>query len=109
MPTKQNCDFRKLDSFTFSSQVTLIKLDVEGMELDVSMGGSNLLRSNFPPIMFEIREADPRGTQLLAFYRELGYVICQYADMDYLAQHPLWETEIKLIVKDGAYSYQRIR
>jgi FkbM family methyltransferase len=56
-------------------QVAMIKVDVEGMELDVLQSGRDLIRSQRPLIIFEVDRH--RGRRLLAgldrFFRDLGY------------------------------------
>ncbi|HGO5822588.1 TPA: FkbM family methyltransferase [Mannheimia haemolytica] len=57
----------------------LVKIDVEGMELEVISGGLKWLRaSNFPPILFEIwddsmKNQIPKREAVLALLRENGY------------------------------------
>jgi FkbM family methyltransferase len=56
-------------------QVAMIKVDVEGMELDVLQSGRDLIRSQRPVVIFEVDRY--RGRRLLAeldrFFRDLGY------------------------------------
>lgn len=89
--------FKKMDDIYLASPPTLIKIDVEGMELEVLEGGLNLIRnSNFPPILFEYNEGDRNGPIVLELLMGLGYGIKKYADSDYLAQHPAFVSGIMI-------------
>lgn len=74
----ENVKIRSLDSYNIED-IGLIKIDVEGNELNVIKGALNtLLRSNYPPILFEAwpdecyRESKQ---QLFDYIKELGYKI----------------------------------
>ena len=59
--------------------VSLIKIDVEGMELNVLKGAVETIRSNKPIIAFEQHESefiDGGETDSIAFLRSLGYEMC---------------------------------
>ena len=46
---------RTLDSFNLEFEINLIKVDVEGFELEFFVGASETIRkNNFPPIIFEL-------------------------------------------------------
>lgn len=69
---------KPLDYFNISN-IGLIKIDVEGAELDVIQGGLKTLeRSNYPPILFEAW-SDPWYAQakekLFSFLQGIGYTI----------------------------------
>lgn len=59
-------------------EVAAIKLDVEGMELDVLKGGSTFLETAMPIIFFELLETDfSNGTTgSLEYLKSLGYRFC---------------------------------
>lgn len=81
-----------LDSL-FLEQVRLVKIDVEGLELDVLRGAAGtLLRSGFPPILYEAWNFDwyaPKKAALEAFLAGLGYVVMNFdGSENYVAQHP---------------------
>jgi FkbM family methyltransferase len=61
-----------LDTLTFNAAVKLIKIDVEGMELDVLRGAANLLKNDRPQLYVEcIDEAQFVGVG--EFLASLGY------------------------------------
>ncbi len=71
--------FCRLDSLGLQD-VRLIKIDVEGMELDVLKGGAKTLaRNNYPPLILEIWKSGSPGERtaqaeaLLAHIEDLGY------------------------------------
>ena len=111
LETKEPCEFRKLDDFELPSRITLIKLDIEGMEIEVLSGAMNrIARDGFPPILFESLEADPRSAQVKELLTAAGYKLLQYANEDWLAQHGDWPTEINLINGEtGIMGYVRVR
>jgi FkbM family methyltransferase len=63
------------------SRIDLLKMDVEGAELDVLHGAHHLLETHaLKALIFEVNDAwlKPRGTSsaaLLAYLRELGYLL----------------------------------
>lgn len=85
-----------LDSFQLDN-VGLIKIDVEGFELNVLRGAVDTLkRNNYPPIIIESWNPDTAQTaelrvkyektrtELFAFIRGLGYNITLIGETDYL-------------------------
>lgn len=92
---------RTLDSYALED-VFLVKVDVEGAELEVLQGAVETLReSNFPPLIFEAWRDEwwsDKREQLLAFVRELGYEVTQM-DENYLAQHADTPAEERLVVR----------
>ncbi len=83
---------RRLDSLAFAKPPTLIKIDVEGLELAVISGGLAFLERNaFPPLLFEALEVEwLSGNREMIFDRlgGAGYEITKIAGDDYVAQHP---------------------
>jgi FkbM family methyltransferase len=80
-----------LDFLTFSD-VKLIKIDVEGHELEVLRGGIETIKANnYPPIIFEAWTWKPwyqeKRKSLLEYLEGHGYQIQQLGENN-LAQHP---------------------
>lgn len=72
--------------------VRLVKVDVEGQELEVLKGGVKTLKANnYPPIIFEAWNwkpwFEPKRKELFAFLEKLGYQITEGGNNN-LAQHP---------------------
>jgi len=82
---KQKVDVLTLDSKIHDTNIALIKIDVEGMELEVIKGGLELLKNNsYPPILFESWESKawfkPRRQELFNFLEDLGYEIQSFGE-----------------------------
>jgi FkbM family methyltransferase len=81
---EQSIQIKKLDSFLIE-EIKLIKIDVEGMELDVLMGGlATLKNNNYPPILFESWVGKPwfsaRRKELFNWLTDLGYTVRDFGD-----------------------------
>lgn len=85
----ETVEVRTLDDFDLND-VFLIKLDVEGHELDVLKGGVRTLeRNGYPPLLFEAwRDAwwQEKKQELLRFVTDLGYEVLAM-DENFFAQH----------------------
>jgi FkbM family methyltransferase len=84
-----------LDLLAFSD-VKLIKIDVEGHELEVLQGGLETIKANnYPPIIFEAWTWKPwyqeKRKALLDYLEDLGYEIQQLGENN-LAKHPKYES-----------------
>ena len=83
---------RTIDSITELVPAALIKIDVEGHELEVLQGAANYIKkSGYPPILFEAWQYDwykPKLELLMNFLRTLGYghISNETWDDNYLAQ-----------------------
>lgn len=87
-----NIPMLKLDSLKLDKHPTLIKIDVEGYELNVLKGGEKFLEEHFfPPILLEAWELDwfsEDKNKLLKFLNYLGYEISFNIHQEFVAQHP---------------------
>jgi len=63
---------RALDSFGISAPVSAIKIDVEGMELDVLKGGKKIIESNLPMLYVESQTKES-FIEISAYLETLGY------------------------------------
>lgn len=95
---------RSLDSFNLFKNIALIKVDVEGYELELFKGGEETIRSNgFPPIIFELWEGmswyDEKARQTVAFLESLGYEFSKFG-REILAQSPAHHRQCQ-ITKTG--------
>ena len=99
----------RLDDFNFPRLPSLIKIDVEGHELEVLQGAENLLkRSNFPPILFECWPWDffaKKRESLMFEIHKLGYEVFEYWDTMFVAQHPLWPNKYNFEWRDNVLFY----
>ena len=74
----------RLDSLSLS-RIDLIKIDVEGMELETLEGGEETLKKHKPILVIEIIKSD--RTKLCGFLDRLGYSLYQLGRLDILAVH----------------------
>ena len=93
-----------LDGLEVEGRVRLVKIDVEGMEIDVVRGGHDFLkRHSFPPIIFEVWEDEVFADGRRALFEEitsLGYAIIRLGRDSFIAQHPNYEAQIDVRI-DG--------
>jgi FkbM family methyltransferase len=89
--TTNRIDLIPLDSFIFNN-IRLIKIDVEGHELEVIKGGiETIKRNNYPPIIFEAWTWKPwyqaKRTALFEYLQGHGYEIKELGQNN-IARHP---------------------
>jgi FkbM family methyltransferase len=74
---KSNTKCKKLDSlFKNEKKIQLIKIDVEGKELEVLLGAKNILLNNMPIILFEhnLQNFDEKGnSKCISYLSTMGY------------------------------------
>lgn len=100
-----------LNTFEVEKPPALIKLDVEGFELNVLKGATDFLPNNgYPPIIFE---AWPYSwfkegrEELLSFVTSLGYNITNISRGDCVAQHPKHPTGVAFEAADNNVIHMR--
>ena len=89
---KTSVPILKLDSLKLEESPALIKIDVEGFELNVLKGSENFLeKHSYPAIMFEAWDLEwfqNDKEKLLKFIDYLGYEISLNIKSEFVAQHP---------------------
>ncbi len=92
---REKAVIRTIDSITEIAAAALIKIDVEGHELEVLQGAINYIKkSGYPPILFEAWQHDwfrPKLEMLINFLKNLGYnhISNETWDDNFLAQSDL--------------------
>jgi FkbM family methyltransferase len=74
----------RLDSLN-AARVDLIKIDIEGMEIEALEGAHQLLSRHHPLLIVEIIKSD--HNRIFSFLTELGYRVGQLGRLDILAVH----------------------
>ena len=69
---KENVEFKNFDK-TFDDDLSYVKIDVEGNELDVLMSMTKSIRKSLPIISFELNQNKEKNTELLDFLISNGY------------------------------------
>ncbi len=81
-----------LDNISFGRTPSIIKIDVEGYELEVLKGGRSFLKNaSYPPILFEASDQEwfkDTKVELIDTFAQMGYVVHPLINDDYIAQHP---------------------
>lgn len=78
----EKVDLKILDSFNLSN-ISLIKIDVEGYEIEALKGAKETIKRNKPVIIVEVF-GGPEQEEKLNFIRSLGYEISHLGGEDYL-------------------------
>ena len=103
----------RLDSLPLPKAPCLIKIDVEGLELQVLQGGSAFLaRHDYPPLLLEAWSGDwfaPERQKLLDYIAQLGYTTFAIGD-ELIAQHPRHGRQVRFeTTADGTIQIGRVR
>lgn len=89
---KTSVPILKLDSLKLAQSPALIKIDVEGFELNVLKGAEYFFEEHsYPPIMFEAWDLEwfkADKEKLIKFIDYLGYEISLNIKSEFIAQHP---------------------
>ena len=95
----------KLDDLLVDKKVCIIKIDVEGYELNVLKGARNFLqRHEYPPFLFEAWDFEWFSNQkieLMEYVSSIGYEISSLNNFNFLAQHPNHYRKIE-VINDGS-------
>jgi len=102
----------RLDSLVLPKAPCLIKIDVEGLELQVLQGGADFLaRHNYPPLLLEAWSGEwfaADRAKLCDYIAALGYRTFAIGD-ELIAQHPLHPRQIYFAQNDGGLQMGRVR
>jgi hypothetical protein len=71
----QNVTLEKLDIIKTLNNISLIKIDLDGLELRVILGAENLIKQDKPIILFEsiISSSENRGSNVRDILKKFGY------------------------------------
>lgn len=100
----------RMDDMHFAEPIRLIKIDVEGMELDVLKGAFYTLdHHKYPPIVYECWTCydwfEPRAKELDEHVRGLGYETYQFGST-IVAIHPDNELKVKVVKDENGMTLQ---
>ena len=102
-----------LNEFDIDGRVRLLKVDVEGMELEVIRGAHDFLENHqYPPILFETWEDDAFADGRKSLFDEiasLGYAISRLGRDNFLAQNPKNEALVQIRVDGKKVELSRIK
>jgi FkbM family methyltransferase len=99
MKSKSHVPIITLNNFLMYKAPSLIKIDVEGYELNVLKGSDKFLENNnYPPIIFEAWDMvwfENGKQELLNYINYLGYEISLNIRQEFVAQHPKNSVHLK--------------
>lgn len=103
-----------LDSVELPKSPALIKIDVEGYELNVLKGGAKFLEEHhYPPLLFEAWDFPwfaKEKSELLSYCSKLGYEVTLNLGNEYVAQHPANPVKVDFQKRaDGGINLIRVR
>ena len=66
---------KKLDDINFTNKIGFIKIDVEGHERNVIVGGTETIKKNMPVLLIEIEERHAKTSifETINFIKSFGY------------------------------------
>lgn len=106
-------DTINLDTFQVERSPALIKIDVEGFEINVMRGAFSFLEShNYPPILFEAWELEWFSSgrrELLSLVEKLGYKIFNIDKSNYIAQHSKNSVAVEFRLEKNVVQMNRVR
>lgn len=81
------CKAVSLDSLYFDSSIDLLKIDAEGMDLDIMMGAKNLIENNKPVIIFEYNGliSEYPLEDYIEYLVSFGYTVDRVGEYNWLA------------------------
>ena len=98
---------KTLDALKFDFDITIIKVDVEGYELEFFKGSFKTVKSsNFPPIIFELWEEKKwyanKAKKTKKILSDWGYEFNHFG-REILAQHPAHQRQCQIIQNGNNY------
>ena len=72
-----------LDKYNFKN-ISIIKIDVEGHEINVLNGALNTILKNKPKILIEVWNRPKKKKEFLEFMKKINYKIKKISGEDYL-------------------------
>jgi FkbM family methyltransferase len=102
-----------LDGFCLDAAATIIKLDVEGYEINVLKGARGFLEhSRFPPILLECwqhSEFDREREELMEAVHHLGYGVTSLFADNFIAQHPSHSSQVEVRKSESGIAISRAK
>lgn len=79
---------KKIDSYNFNNPVSLMKIDCQGMDLDVLLGAEKTIKKDRPKIIFEYEKRFSKQpfSDYRCFFDRLNYSMKDIGDRDFLCE-----------------------